>query len=63
MIQLDFPTNQVKALTVREFCREMSIGKTLFYEQVKSKKIRILKIGRKTLVPMSELFRLMDAST
>lgn len=41
----------------------MSIGKTLFYEQVKSNKIRILKIGRKTLVPMSELLRLMESSS
>ncbi|MFP1130792.1 hypothetical protein [Asticcacaulis sp. W401b] len=41
----------------------MSIGKTLFYEQVKSNKIRVLKIGRKTLVPMSELLRLMETSS
>jgi len=61
MSEEQIPMNLTKALTVKEFCHQMSIGKTLFYEQVKSKKIRVLKIGRKTLVPMSEIFRLTES--
>lgn len=40
--------------TVDEYCDAVRIGRTLFYKEVKAKRIKILKAGRKTLVPRSE---------
>ena len=52
--------------TVAEFCESVAIGKTRFYAEVKAGRIKILKSGRKTLVPLSEreayLQRLADDS-
>lgn len=42
------------ACSPREFCRAVGIGKTHFYKQVKAGKIKTIKDGRKTLVPVSE---------
>lgn len=37
-----------------------NMGKTLFYDLVKQKKIRIVKLGNRTVVPMSEIDRLLS---
>lgn len=54
------------ACTVAEFCHSLSIGKTRFYAEVKAGRIKVLKSGRKTLVPIAEreayLRRLADAA-
>lgn len=54
------------ACTVAEFCHSLSIGKTRFYAEVKAGRIKVLKSGRKTLVPIGEreayLKRLADAT-
>ena len=42
------------AETVNEFCAAVGIGRTLFYKEVQRGRIRILKAGRKTLVPVTE---------
>lgn len=42
------------ALTVNEFCGALRIGRSLFYEEVKRGRIKILKAGRKTLIPITE---------
>ncbi|NNM72459.1 excisionase family DNA-binding protein [Enterovirga sp. DB1703] len=50
------PPNQAKiALSIREFCFLASIGRSLFYEEVKAGRINVLKVGRKTLIPATEL--------
>ena len=43
-----------KAVTVKEFCDALRIGRSLFYGEVKRGRIKILKAGRKTLVPIVE---------
>ena len=43
------------ALTVAEFCTTCSIGRTSFYAAVGEGRIRILKFGARTLVPVSEV--------
>lgn len=43
------------ALTVAQFCETLSIGRTTFYDQVRVGRIRILKVGTRTLVPTSEV--------
>jgi excisionase family DNA binding protein len=47
--------NPRAALTVADFCEALSIGKTLFYSEVKAGRIRILKLGTRTLVPSTEI--------
>jgi hypothetical protein len=37
--------------TVKEFCHRNSIGKTTFFELVKTGAVRTVKLGVKTLVP------------
>ena len=39
---------------VDDFCLAHGIGRTLFYEEVKRGEIKIIKIGKRTLVPDSE---------
>ena len=39
---------------VDDFCRAHGVGRTFFYEQVKHGKIKIIKIGSRTLIPDSE---------
>jgi hypothetical protein len=42
------------ALTVDAFCARYGIGVTTFYAEVKAHRLHPVKIGRKTLVPISE---------
>lgn len=42
------------AETVNEFCSALGIGRTFFYQEVRRGRIKILKAGRKTLVPIAE---------
>jgi hypothetical protein len=37
-----------------------NLGKTLFYDLVKQGKIRVVKIGNRTVVPVSEIDRLLS---
>jgi excisionase family DNA binding protein len=42
------------AYTVDEFCAAHAIGRTTFYAELKAGRIRVVKCGRKTLVPKTE---------
>ncbi|NDG50640.1 MAG: DNA-binding protein [Rhodospirillales bacterium] len=48
-------------LSVRptEACRLIGIGKTTLYELVADKKIRLVKIGRASVIPLEDLRRLI----
>ncbi len=39
---------------VNDFCRAAGIGRTLFYDEVKRGEIKLIKVGKRTLVPDSE---------
>ncbi len=39
---------------VDDFCRAHGIGRTYFYDEVKRGEIKPIKIGKRTLVPVSE---------
>ncbi len=39
---------------INEFCLAHTIGRSLFYEEVKRGEIKIIKVGKRTLVPDSE---------
>ena len=42
------------ALTVDEFCSWAGIGRSKFYNEVKAGRIRVRKIGRKSVVAMAD---------
>lgn len=42
------------ALTVNEFLAAANISRTTFYSEVKAGRIKIVKVGVKTLVPATE---------
>jgi excisionase family DNA binding protein len=43
------------SLSVAEFCAAAGIGRSFFYQEVKAGRIMVLKAGRRTLVPTTEL--------
>lgn len=48
------PGTERVADTVNEFCDALRIGRTLFYSEVNAGRIKVVKAGRKTLVPRTE---------
>ncbi len=42
-------------LTISEACETIRIGRTKFYQFLNSGDIKAVKIGKKTLIPVSEL--------
>ena len=47
-----------RARTVADFCGQLSISRSHFYDLVSEGRIKIIKIGGRTLVPETELDRL-----
>jgi excisionase family DNA binding protein len=47
------------ALRVKPFCRRVGISPATFYKYVRLGKIRVVKIGGRTLVPAAEVERLL----
>jgi excisionase family DNA binding protein len=39
------------ALSVDDFCKSYSVGKTTAYEEINSGRLRAVKVGRRTLIP------------
>ena len=46
---------------VNEACRRLGVGRTTLYDLIAAREIRPFKIGRKTLIPESELQRVVKA--
>jgi excisionase family DNA binding protein len=47
------------AYQVSPFIRRLGIGRSLFYDLVKRGKIRVIKVGGRTLIPATEAERLL----
>ena len=47
------------ASTIPDTCRRLGIGRTLVYDLIKKGKLRSIKLGTRTLIPESELKRLI----
>lgn len=43
------------ALSVKEACQALSIGRTRFYEEIKNKRLKVVHSGRKVMVPIDEI--------
>ena len=41
------------AMSVNEFCTAYGIGRTLTYAEIKAGKLKPVKIGRRTLIPVA----------
>jgi excisionase family DNA binding protein len=41
---------ETEALTVHDFCKQYRIGRDKFYNEVRSRRLRALKVGKKTLI-------------
>lgn len=48
------------AVTVREFCRITTLGRSKLYQEIANSNISILKAGRRTLIPYSEIQAYLD---
>ncbi len=48
------------ALSVRDACASLSIGKTTLYALIRAKKLPVVRIGGRTLIPVEGLLRLVD---
>ncbi|WP_426025261.1 hypothetical protein [Brevundimonas sp. TSRC1-1] len=53
--------NRPTAFSVRQFCEMHAIGRTTFYEEVKYGRLRIRKLGKRTLVLREEAERWISA--
>lgn len=44
-------TEEVKrAYNIPEFCKRFSVGRTRAYEEIRTRRLRALKIGRRTII-------------
>jgi excisionase family DNA binding protein len=48
------------AFTVKRFCEHIQISESHFYNLLKAGRVRVIKLGRRVLVPSSELVRLLS---
>jgi len=48
------------AVSIKDACRITGLGKTTLYELAKDRRLKLTRIGSRTLVPMSELHRLVN---
>ncbi len=56
-------TNQLPklALSIPEFCRAAGIGRSRAYEEIRAGRLRIVKCGRRTLIPAGALQQWLEA--
>lgn len=48
------------ALSIEDAARRISVGRSTIYELIDAEAIRAVRVGRRRLVPVSELQRFMD---
>ena len=51
------------AESVDDFCKSVGIGRTFFYEEVQRGRVKIIKAGRKTLIPVGEKLTYLERLT
>lgn len=54
----DVANQEPLALRVKDFCQRVSISPSTFWKYAKARKIRIIRIGGRVLVPASEVMRI-----
>lgn len=51
------------ALRVKDFCARIGISASTFWKRVSEEKIRVIRIGGRTLVPAEEVARILREGT
>jgi excisionase family DNA binding protein len=49
------PLKQKAAYSIAEFCELVSLGRSRVFEEIRDKRLRIVKVGRRTLIPALEV--------
>jgi len=53
-------TDVATALTVADAARRLSVSESHFWKMLKDGEVRAVKFGRRTVVPMSEILRILN---
>ena len=53
------PLTPPLALTIRNACALSGIGRTMLYKLIGDRKLRVVKIGKRTLIPFDDLQKLV----
>jgi len=46
---------QKPALSIADFCAATSLGRTRVYQEIRDKKLRVIHVGRRTLILVEEM--------
>ena len=52
---------QKRAISINEFCKAYSIGRTSAYDEIKVGRLRVVKFGRRTLVPIDNAEKWLES--
>jgi excisionase family DNA binding protein len=47
--------DQQQALSVKEYARRVGIGRTRLYVEIRLGRVKVLKSGRRTIIPVAEV--------
>lgn len=50
-----YPTPTKAAYSITEFCDLTSLGRSRVFEEIREKRLRAVKVGRRTLIPAPEV--------
>ncbi len=62
MIRNTLTTTDPLAVSVDEAARRLAIGRTLLYDLIGQGKIRAIKLNSRTIVPVSEIDRILTSN-
>jgi excisionase family DNA binding protein len=48
------------AYSIAEFCGLVSLGRSRVFEEIRERRLRIVKVGRRTLIPATEVTAWLD---
>lgn len=57
---ISYPNAQKAALSIAEVCETLSLGRTTVFAEIKAGNLRIVKVGRRTLVLAADLERFLE---
>ena len=61
MSKLELKQIQKRAISINEFCKAYSIGRTSAYDEIKVGRLRVVKFGRRTLVPIDNAEKWLES--
>ncbi len=50
------------ALSVEDTAYALAVGRTTIFQMIKDGQLRVVKVGRRTIVPIAEIHRLLELS-